>query len=99
MSVLNYGLSALMEACKYSENAEVEENALFEAFDEAVDEDIQACLTQDDSVEEDMEGDGIDDEKMEKLLKAIPPSDEGIEDQIEALTEAMVPSDKLKYVY
>lgn len=102
MSLLNHGLSALMEACKQSENAEVEENALFEAFDEAIDEDIRACLTGEDTVEEDMEGDGLDDEddeKMEKLLKTIPPSDEGIEDQIEALTESMVPSDELKYVY
>ena len=108
MSLLNHGLSALMEACKQSENAEAANESLFESYDEAIDDDIKACLTGDDeddgdkfddSVESDMAGDGIgdEDEKMEKLLKNIPPSDEGIEDQIEALSESLIPSDELEY--
>lgn len=102
MSILNHGLSALMEACKQSKDAEEKDDALFEAFNEAIDDDIQACLIGEDTVEDDMSGESLDDEddeKMEKLLKSIPPSDEGIEEQIDALTEAVIPSDELQYVY
>lgn len=106
MSLLNHGLSALMEACKQSDKAEEKNDALFEAFNDAIDDDIKACLTgeedgdiPEDSVEADMAGEGIgdEDEKMEKLLQNIPPSDEGIEDQIEALSESLIPSDELGY--
>lgn len=109
MSLLNHGLSALMEACRQSENAEVSNESLFESFDEKIDDDVKACLTGDDpdddvlddSVESDMAGNGIgtDDEKMEKLLNKIPPSDEGIEEDIESLAESVIPSDELDYVY
>ena len=109
MSLLNHGLSALMEATKLTKNAEEANESLLEAYDNAIDDDIKACLTGDDeddgdafddSVESDMTGDGIgdEDEKMEKLLQNIPPSDEGIEDQIESLTESLIPSDELEYV-
>lgn len=109
MSLLNHGLSALMEATKHTKSAEAANESLLEAFNNAIDDDIKACLTRededdgdmlDDSVESDMAGDGIgdEDEKMEKLLQNIPPSDEGIDDQIESLTESVIPSDELEYV-
>lgn len=109
MALLNHGLSALMEACKQSENAEAVDESLLEAYSNAVDDDIKACLTDDDnegdtlddSVEADMSGEGVgdEDEKMEKLLKHIPPSDEGVEDQIESLSESLIPSDELDCVF
>lgn len=103
MSLLTHGLSALMEACKQSENAEIASESLLESYQDSIDDDIKACMTgddcdkSDDSVESDMAGNGIgdDDKKMEELLKSIPPSDEGIEDQIQALTESLIPSDEL----
>ena len=105
--LMTYGLSALMEAVNMSKRAEDTSNELLEMFESAIDEDIIGCLTDDetdatdDSVETDMGGDGIglDDEKMEKLLSKIPPSDEGIEDQVEKLTESCLPTlEELEYM-
>lgn len=96
-SVLTYGLSALMEATKLSPSSEDQGNALFEAFDESIDEDIIGCLhgddnADDDSIESDMAGNGIDDdEKMERLMSNIPPDDEDIEDKLEQLVESCLP--------
>ena len=102
---LTHGLSALMEACNQSEAAEDSSEKMFEMFEEAIDEDIINAVTgsvgdaDDDSVEADMAGEGVNDDKMEKLLAKIPPSDADIEDEIENLTESMVPSDELEYIY
>lgn len=108
MTILTHGLSALMEACNQSERAETETNELMENFEEVVDDDIKACLTDDededdfdDSVESDMAGNGLGDEeeKIAELVKQIPPSDDDIEEKIDALTESVIPSDELKYIY
>lgn len=109
MSILNHGLSALMEACNQSERAENESNELLETYEELADDDIKACLTDDededdvldDSVESDMAGNGIgeDEEKIAALVKQIPPSDEDIEEKIETLSESLIPSDELDYIY
>lgn len=102
MSILTHGLSALMEACKQSTSAEESNEALFEAFDEVIDDELQSYMIGDDSVENDMEGEILDDEdekKIAELVKAIPPADEDIEEKIDSLTESVIPSDELKYVY
>lgn len=99
MSIKSLGLSSLMEATKLSKKSEDSSEALVETFEEAIDEDIVGCLTGDDSpdvvgddsVESDIAGNGINDDEMEKLLDKIPPSDDGIEDQIEQLTESCLP--------
>lgn len=102
---LTHGLSALMEACNQSEAAENSSENLYEMFEAAIDEDIINAVTgsvgdaDDDSVEADMAGEGVNDEKMEKLLAKIPASDEDIEDEIENLTESLIPSDELEYIY
>lgn len=101
-SLLTHGLSALMEACKMSESADVENDTLVEAFEAAIDDDIKAAVagkSLDDSVESDMDGEGVgDDSKMEELLSKIPPSDEDIDEEISNLVESVIPSDLSEYV-
>lgn len=95
--IMTHGFSALMEACKLSESAEEENDALAEAFEAVIDDDIKDAVSDniiDDTVENDMEGDGVgDDEEMEELLSKIPPSDRTIKKEIEDLAESLIPSD------
>jgi hypothetical protein len=99
--LMTHGLSALMEACKLSEAAEKEDDSLIEAFEAAIDDDIKNAVTNnmlDDSVESDMDGEGVgDDSEMEELLSKIPPSDRGIDKEIEDLVESMMPGDLAAY--
>lgn len=89
------GLSALMEAVNHTEEAKNRNTVLLESMEEGVDEDLkilvggQDCgFTPEESLEVDMAGLGIDDEeKMAKLLDLIPEDDEGLEDDIEEITE------------
>jgi hypothetical protein len=101
--ILTHGLSALMEACKLSEEAEMENEALFVAFEEAIDDDIIDAVTgrnMDDTVENDMDGEGVgDDEEMEKLLSKIPPADKDVDEQIDDLVESVIPIDLGRYVW
>lgn len=96
-SALTYGLSSLMKATKLSQSSEDAGDALFEAFDNSIDEDIIGCLhgdtdPDDDSIESSIAGNGIeDDEKMEALLERIPADDEDINDKIEQLVESCLP--------
>ena len=99
--LLTHGLSALMEACKMSERSENADEEMMEAMSE-IDDDLISAMTDgelEDSVENDMAGEGVgDDAEMEKLLEKIPPSDEGINNDIEDLVESFIPSDLSEYV-
>lgn len=96
-NLITHGLSALMEACNMSADADTQNDTLMESFESSIDDDIIDALTDgklEDSVENDMEGNGIgDDAEMEKLLAKIPPSDESIKEEIGALSESVLPCD------
>ena len=88
-----FGLSALMEATKQSDRNRAGSDALLEAFDDRIDDDVIAAVTgkDDDDLESDMEGDGVgDEEEMEKLLEKIPPSDQMAEEEVESISEAFL---------
>ena len=103
---MSLGLSTLFEAMNYTSDVENEGDAFFEEFSETIDDEIRtmvggdeyASLPIDDEedaegIKADMDGLGIDDEdedKYEKLLKMIPEDDEGIEDQVDELTESVM---------
>lgn len=96
---MSLGLNALMEAMKQSEQSEASSVSLFETFSDTVDDDVKAMVAGDDyasdmgDVESDMAGLGIDEEdeeKYKKLVAMIPEDDEGIEDQIEDITESFL---------
>lgn len=90
-----FGLSALMEAVKYTEEAMYGNTLLMEAMDEGIDEDLKVMIgggdcgfLPEESLEAEMAGLGIDDdEKMEKLIALIPEDDDGIEEEIQEITE------------
>lgn len=95
-NLLTHGLSALMEACNMSENSEIENDSLFEAFNNAIDDDIIDALDGNDSVENDMNGNGVvNDKEISKLVDKIPPSDALVKEDIGSLTESLVPYDMI----
>lgn len=86
-----FGLSALMEAVNHTSRKQEQSNALLEAYEGRIGDDIIAAVTgqDDDSLESDMDGEGVgDDETMERLLDKIPTSDEMDEEQVEQITES-----------
>lgn len=91
MAKAPYGLSALMEAAKFTSRKEAESSALLEAYEDRIGDDVIAAVTgqEDDSLESDMDGEGVgDEEEMQRLLDKIPPSDKMDEDQVEQITES-----------
>ena len=87
------GLSTLMEAVSDLPDRDITFDPIFEAAAELVDDEVKQHFIED-SVEADMAGDGIssDDEKRyESILKKIPSYNEGIGDEIDALTESLIP--------
>lgn len=86
-----FGLSALMEAVNHTSRKQEQSNALLEAYEGRIGDDIISAVTgqEDDSLESDMDGEGVgDDETMERLLDKIPTSDEMDEEQVEQITES-----------
>ena len=91
MAKAPYGLSALMEATKFTSRKEAESNSLLEAYEDRIGDDVIAAVTgqEDDSLKSDMDGEGVgDEEEMQRLLDKIPPSDKMDEDQVEQITES-----------
>jgi len=98
------GMTQLMEALNGPADVEDESAVMLEAMDNIDDgvmeavtgEDLDADADDfDDDVETDMAGKGIgadDESKYEKLLKDIPEDEEGMEDDIAALTESFDPT-------
>lgn len=102
MSTMNLGLSALMEAMNQSEIAMESSDALFEAFEDTIDDDIKIMVggdgmaslpDEDEDMDADMVGLGIDDEdedKYKKLIALIPEDGDDAEEAADELAESLM---------
>ena len=102
MSNMSLGLSCLMEAMKQADNAVDESAALYEAFEDTVDDDVKVMVAgndmaslpdEEDDLDADMAGLGIDDEdedKYKKLLAMIPEDGDDAEENLDSITESLM---------
>lgn len=86
-----FGLDTLMESIAHHDR-DISFDPIFEAASELVDDEVKDEFIED-SVEADMDGEGItpdDEKKYEALLKTIPEYNDGIEKDIDTLTESFM---------
>ena len=94
---MSFGLTALMEAVNKTEKCQAESDALLEATEDIIDDDVKAMVTGDDSYDDvDIDRMGLgtdeaDEEKYKKLLDMIPEDDEDTEEDIDDLCESVLP--------
>ena len=102
-----FGLTALFEAMESTKVNQEASDALFEAFTDAIDDDVKMMVAGDelpavpDSEDEDlaidMAGYGIDDtdaEKYKRLCDMIPEDDEDMDERIEEIVETVIPNEE-----
>lgn len=100
-----FGLKALFEAVNSTKEAERENDALFESFEDSIDDEVKIMVSGDGSlaslpddeeeIEMDMAGHGYDPKKVEELVKLIPEYDDDMNERIAELTESYIPESEL----
>lgn len=86
-----FGLDTLMESVTRHDR-DISFDPILEAATELIDDEVKDEFIED-SVEADMDGEGIspdDEKKYEALLKTIPEYNDGIEEDIDSLTESLM---------
>lgn len=86
-----FGLDTLMESVARHDR-DISFDPILEAATELIDDEVKDEFIED-SVEADMDGEGIspdDEKKYEALLKTIPEYNDGIEEDIDSLTESLM---------